>query len=59
MNRIATNAFLDVRKAAANRAVPSGDLLEWSTEIGPYPDALLSDDDPQTSAPGRETVELA
>ncbi|MEV0457775.1 RNA polymerase subunit sigma-70 [Catellatospora methionotrophica] len=57
--RIATNAFLDIRKAAANRAVPSGDLLEWSTEIGPYPDVLLSDDDPQTSAPGRETVELA
>ncbi|GIF98093.1 RNA polymerase subunit sigma-70 [Catellatospora citrea] len=56
--RIATNVFLDSRKAAANRAVPSGDLLEWSTEIGPYPDALLADD-PQTGVPARETVELA
>ncbi|MFD0591624.1 sigma-70 family RNA polymerase sigma factor [Catellatospora coxensis] len=35
--RIATNAFLDSRKAAGNRAVPSGDLLEWSTDIGPIP----------------------
>jgi RNA polymerase sigma-70 factor (ECF subfamily) len=58
LHRIATNVFLDTRKAAGNRAVPSGDPLEWSTEIGPYPDALLADD-PQAAAPARETVELA
>ncbi|WP_155368349.1 RNA polymerase subunit sigma-70 [Catellatospora vulcania] len=56
--RIATNVFLDTRKAAASRTMPSGDLLEWSTDIGPYPDALLADD-PQAGVPARETVELA
>jgi RNA polymerase sigma-70 factor (ECF subfamily) len=56
--RIATNAFLDSRKAAAHRTTPAGDLLEWSTEIGPYPDALLADD-PQSGVAARETVELA
>lgn len=56
--RIATNVFLDSRKAANHRTVPSGDPLEWSTEIGPYPDALLADD-PQIGLAARETVELA
>ncbi|MGH8862354.1 MAG: RNA polymerase subunit sigma-70, partial [Jatrophihabitantaceae bacterium] len=56
--RIATNDFLDSRKAAGNRSVPSGDPLEWCTELGPYPDALLADD-PQTGLAARETVELA
>jgi RNA polymerase sigma-70 factor (ECF subfamily) len=56
--RIATNVFLDSRKTAGNRVVPSGDPLEWSTEIGPYPDALLADD-PQADVPAQETVELA
>jgi RNA polymerase sigma-70 factor (ECF subfamily) len=56
--RIATNVFLDSRKAAGRRTVPSGDPLEWCTEIGPYPDALLADD-PQAGLAGRETVELA
>ncbi|MEQ4210218.1 RNA polymerase subunit sigma-70 [Actinopolymorpha sp. B9G3] len=57
--RIATNVFLDSRKAAGHRTIPSGDLLEWSTELGPYPDALLADNDPQTGLAARETVELA
>jgi len=56
--RIATNVFLDSRKAAARRSVPSGDPLEWCTELGPYPDALLADD-PQTGLAEQETVELA
>ncbi|MEO3749003.1 sigma-70 family RNA polymerase sigma factor, partial [Plantactinospora sp. B5E13] len=56
--RIATNVFLDSRKAAGHRTVPYGDPLEWSTELGPYPDALLADD-PQTGLAARETVELA
>ena len=56
--RIATNLFLDSRKAAARRTVPSGDPLEWSTELGPYPDALL-EADPQAGVAARETVELA
>ncbi len=56
--RIATNAFLDRHRAAARRAVPSGDLLESSTEIGPYPDALVNADPQQTLAAG-EMVELA
>src|SRR6478672_1469846 len=56
--RIATNVFLDSRKAAARRTVPSGDPLEWCTELGPYPDALLADD-PQKGVGARETVELA
>jgi RNA polymerase sigma-70 factor (ECF subfamily) len=56
--RIATNVFLDNRKSAARRAVPSGDPFEWSTELGPYPDALLGDD-PQARLLAGETVELA
>jgi len=56
--RIATNLFLDSRKSAGRRAVPSGSPLEWSTELGPYPDAR-TDDDPQHSTAARETVELA
>jgi RNA polymerase sigma-70 factor, ECF subfamily len=56
--RIATNVFLDTRKAAARRSIPAGDPMEWSTEIGPYPDALLGAD-PQRDVVARETVELA
>lgn len=56
--RIATNVFLDSRKAAGHRTVPSGDPLEWSTDIGPYPDALLGDD-PQAGVEATEIVELA
>ncbi len=56
--RIATNVFLDSRKAAGRRIVPSGDPFEWSTELGPYPDALLAED-PQAGLAARETVELA
>ncbi len=56
--RIATNLFLDSRKAAGRRTVPSGDPFEWSTELGPYPDALLGED-PQAGLAARETVELA
>jgi RNA polymerase sigma-70 factor (ECF subfamily) len=56
--RIATNVFLDSRKAAGHRTVPYGDPLEWSTDLGPYPDALLADD-PQTGLAARETIELA
>lgn len=56
--RIATNVFLDSRKAASRRTVPAGDIFEWSTEIGPYPDALL-DGDPQAGLAADETVELA
>src|SRR6476661_8955291 len=56
--RIATNVFLDSRKAASRRSLPSGDPFEWSTELGPYPDTLL-DADPQAGLVARETVELA
>jgi RNA polymerase sigma-70 factor (ECF subfamily) len=56
--RIATNVFLDSRKAAGQRTILSGDPLEWSTELGPYPDTLLADD-PQTGVAAREIVELA
>jgi RNA polymerase sigma-70 factor (ECF subfamily) len=56
--RIATNVYLDHRKAAARRTVPAGDPLEWCTDIGPYPDALLGED-PQSDLVARETVELA
>ena len=56
--RIATNVFLDNRKAASRQTVPAGDIFEWSTEIGPYPDALL-DDDPPAGLAANETVELA
>jgi RNA polymerase sigma factor (sigma-70 family) len=51
--RIATNVFLDNRKAAERRTVPAGDSLEWSTQIGPYPD------DPAASIEAGEVVELA
>lgn len=56
--RIATNLYLDQRKAAARRTIPTGDPLEWSADLGPYPDALLSED-PASGAVARETVELA
>ncbi|MCP2322949.1 RNA polymerase sigma-70 factor (ECF subfamily) [Hamadaea flava] len=56
--RIATNVFLDSRKAAERRTQPVGDALEWCTEIGPYPDTLL-DGDPQADQAGAEIVELA
>jgi RNA polymerase sigma-70 factor (ECF subfamily) len=56
--RISTNVFLDSRKAAGRRSVPYGDPLEWSTDIGPYPDALLADD-PQSGVAADEIVELA
>jgi RNA polymerase sigma-70 factor (ECF subfamily) len=56
--RIATNAFLDSRKAASRRTMPAGDIFEWSTEIGPFPDALL-DGDPQAGLAADEAVELA
>ncbi len=56
--RIATNVFLDSRKAAERRTVPSGDILECSTEIGPYPDTLL-DADPQAGQVASEMVELS
>jgi RNA polymerase sigma-70 factor (ECF subfamily) len=55
--RIATNVYLDQRKAAARRTVPVGDPMEWCTDIGPYPDPLLGD--PQSDLVARETVELA
>jgi RNA polymerase sigma-70 factor (TIGR02960 family) len=57
-HRIATNVFLDSRKAAERRTVPSGDIFEWCTEIGPYPDSLL-DTDPQSAHAADEVVELA
>ncbi len=56
--RIATNVYLDHRKAAARRTVPVGDPMEWCTDIGPYPDALLGED-PPSDLVARETVELA
>ncbi|MEU6075734.1 RNA polymerase subunit sigma-70 [Micromonospora sp. NPDC047074] len=56
--RIATNVFLDSRRAASHRTRAYGDPLEWSEQLGPYPDALLADD-PQTGLVARETVELA
>jgi len=56
--RIATNAYLDSRKAAGRRSIPAGDPLEWSTRLGPYPDALLGGD-PQRVFVANETVELA
>lgn len=56
--RIASNVFLDSRKAAARRILPSGDAFEWCTELGPYPDARPADD-PQTDLAARETVDLA
>ena len=56
--RIATNAFLDSAKAAERRTAPAGDILEWSTQIGPYPDQLL-DTDPASELADVEIVELA
>jgi RNA polymerase sigma-70 factor (ECF subfamily) len=56
--RIATNAFLDSRKAAETRTTPYGDLLEHSTSIGPYPDEL-PDLGPETDAVASQMVELA
>ncbi|NIK54662.1 RNA polymerase subunit sigma-70 [Kribbella shirazensis] len=55
--RIATNIYLDQRKSAVRRSVPSGDPLEWSTELGPYPQQPGVD--PASGALARETVELA
>lgn len=56
--RIATNVFLDGRKAAERRTLPVGDILEWSTPIGPYPDDLLGED-VESDLGAREMVELA
>lgn len=56
--RIATNVYLDTRKAAARRTVPVGDPMEWCTDIGPYPDSLLGED-PPSDLVAQETVELA
>jgi len=56
--RIATNAFLDTRKAAESRTTPRGDLLEHSTSIGPYPDEL-PDLGPETDVVASQMVELA
>ncbi|MDG4825347.1 RNA polymerase subunit sigma-70 [Asanoa sp. WMMD1127] len=50
--RIATNLFLDSRKAAARRTTPAGDVLEWDATIGPYPDVAAGVAD-------AELVELA
>jgi RNA polymerase sigma-70 factor, ECF subfamily len=56
--RIATNVFLDSRKAASRRTVPVGDIVEQSTELGPYPDSLLGGD-PEPAQAASEMVELA
>jgi len=56
--RIATNAFLDSRRAAARRLVPVGDPFESSTDLGPYPDCLLAGD-PEPARVASEMVELA
>jgi len=56
--RIATNLFLDTRKAAERRTAPVGDILEWSTTIGPYPDGLLVSD-VASGVAAAEMVELA
>jgi RNA polymerase sigma-70 factor (TIGR02960 family) len=50
--RIATNLFLDSRKAAERRTAPVGDILEWSTTLGPYPDVA-------SDVAAGEVVELA
>jgi RNA polymerase sigma-70 factor (ECF subfamily) len=55
--RIATNIFLDRQKAAGRRTRPVGDILEWSTAIGPYPDSRLNPIESDTGA--QELVELA
>jgi len=54
LHRIATNAFLDSRKAAAARTTPVGEFPEF----GPYPDALLAPD-AAAEVVGGEIVELA
>lgn len=56
--RIATNVYLDTRRAASSRSVPAGDPLEWCTELGPYPDALVAAN-PERDFVAQETVELA
>ena len=56
--RIATNVFLDSRKAAHTRAVPRGDVFEWDTQLGPYPDVPHADD-PQADLASAELVDLA
>ena len=56
--RIATNAFLDSRKATARRLLPVGDPFEASTDLGPYPDSLLTGD-PEPAGIASEMVELA
>ncbi|MEV0646577.1 RNA polymerase subunit sigma-70 [Phytomonospora sp. NPDC050363] len=56
--RIATNLFLDTRKAASRRTTPAGDAFEWNTALGPFPDTLL-DAGPHTAHAAAETVELA
>src|SRR5690349_13131131 len=53
--RIATNAFLDSRKAASRRTMPVGDIFESSVALGPYPDSL-SATDPQAAGVAGETV---
>jgi RNA polymerase sigma factor (sigma-70 family) len=49
--RIATNVYLDHRKAAARRTAPVGDPMEWCTDIGPYPDSLLGEDPVRITMP--------
>jgi RNA polymerase sigma-70 factor (ECF subfamily) len=56
--RVATNAFLDSRKAAQSRTIPRGDLLEYDTSIGPYPDELPALG-PETDVVASQMVELA
>lgn len=56
--RVATNAFLDSRKAAGRRLLPVGDPFESSTDLGPYPDSLLGGD-PEPAELASEMVELA
>jgi RNA polymerase sigma-70 factor (ECF subfamily) len=38
--------------------LPVGDIFEWSTELGPYPDSLLNGD-PSVDGAANEMVELA
>jgi RNA polymerase sigma-70 factor (ECF subfamily) len=56
--RIATNAFLDSRKAAESRTTPRGDLLEHNLSIGPYPDDLPNLG-PESDVVSSQMVELA
>lgn len=58
LHRIATNAFLDSRKAAERRTAPVGDVFEWSTALGPYPDEL-GDDAVASGLVAAAMVELA